>query len=174
MRPSRRDVLSALPALPIAVLGAAHAADVSRNASLLKCEMFCDDTVRLDGDFSFVPALEALQPCLVYVPLSFGYRGFRLLVDDGKSKTEPPFHPPSDPPYFGMLKDPTNYLRMVRGQIVGFRTTVPAKSVFPSAGRFGLILQYVPEPMRSFTDIPGVVVVEDGDVVMPPRSVTVV
>jgi hypothetical protein len=170
--PNRRDLVLGLSTLPL--LDASGAcAEATKNSDLLKCELFCDNLAKLSSQFSFVAALEASKVCRIFVPLAFGYRGFRLYVDDGSGPKAPPFYPPTEPPYWGMFKDPTNYLLMYAGQVVGMRMTVSTKELFPAAGRFSLSLQYVPEPMRQFTNVPNAVVIEDGDVMMAPKAITV-
>jgi hypothetical protein len=147
------------------------------NADILSCFLIVDHTpVRFDGDISFISGLEAHQPCRVYVPLAWGaMRGFRLHVEDKKGNvTAPPFHPPTDLPPPDMLNNLTNYLFMYPGTVIGMRTTVPAKKIFPSRGNFKLRQIYVPEPSRDITSVPYALVAENGPVIMPALPVSVV
>ena len=172
---NRRDVLIGSAAASLFAT-AARAAAVP-NADILSCFLFVDHTpVRFDGDISFISGLEARQPCRVYVPLAWGVmRGFRLHVEDEKGKIiAPPFYPPTEIPPPGMLNDLKNYLFMYPGTVIGMRTTVPAKSIFPSRGQFKLHQSYVPEPSRDLTSVPYAVVAENGPVIMPAVPVSVV
>ena len=171
---SRRDVLIGSAAM---LLASAARAAAATNADILSCYMTIDQTpIRFDKNLSFISGLEAHQPCRVYVPLAWGnLRGFRLQVEDKKGKiTEPAFHPPTDMPPPDMLGKLNNYLFMVPGTVIGMRTTVPAKSIFPSRGTFTLHQIYVPEPSRDITSVPYALVAENGPVHMPPKIVTVV
>jgi hypothetical protein len=172
---NRREVF--IGAAAVSLFATAARAAAVANADILSCFLIVDrPPVRFNNDISFISGLEARQPCRVYVPLSWGYmRGFRLHVEDEKGKvTTPPFHPAFEIPPPDMLNDLKNYLFMVPGTIIGIRTTVAAKKIFPARGNFKLRQIYVPEPSRDITSVPYALVAENGPVIMPALPISVV
>jgi len=160
---TRRAFLTVAGGIPFA-FRAALAAGYS-NAALLRCTMSLGKTsLKLDGDFKIVCALEARRKFVrLYAPLAWGdVRGFRLKIvgPDGKP-VEPQFHPPVTPP---ATFDSARFHELDVGETVSFSSTLPVKSVFPGPGSFKLSAIYVPEPLRAATHVQDAIVFENGQV----------
>jgi hypothetical protein len=170
---TRRTILISTIGVPF-MLQAAIARGNS-NSELLKCTMSLNkSTVKLDGDFTIVCTLEArLKFCRIYAPLSWGdVRGFKLKLvgADGKA-TEPQFHPPVAPP---AAFDNVRFHELDVGEAISFRSTLQAKSVFPSSGIFKLTAIYIPEPLRAATHVQNAILFENGPVESGATRVTAV
>jgi len=175
MAATRRALIVGTAVLPLAATSFASAEETA-NSELIKCYLTLDKTSVAYGDtFSFVACVEAIKSCRVY-PLGWGnLRGLGLYVGgpDGKW-TQPPFHPPTEVPPPGMFADTANFELLYPGRVLGIRTSVPVKDVFPARGDFKLRLAYLPEPTKSLTSVKLALVAEGGAIESPPVGVTVV
>jgi hypothetical protein len=174
MLSTRRNLL--LQMLSGGVALAVEPACASANDDRLACSLQTESTVGYDDFLRLTARIEAKQSCCIYYPLSWGYVwGLRLFLSDAGGKiSEPQFHPNFEHPSPGMMARSENYRCLKSGEIAALEDKVLAKSIFPSRGRFGLQLGYVPEPVREDTHLSQTVVMEDGSILSPWYPVTVI
>jgi hypothetical protein len=164
------SVTSAAFAAWAATLRCASAAEAR-----LACRAFFDRTsVPYDGEVALTALLECMQSgCEVFVPLTWGFRGFLVSIADASgAETQPPindFHPP--PPQ--ELKMPDKFVRMYKGLLIGETLRQRASDFFPKRGMFTVRVGYLSPVPRAYTNIADAITEEDGTFLAPPISVTV-
>jgi len=171
----RRNFL--LNAAGLAVAGNAVGTDAFAQAPSIICRAYADRT-RLDMTGRFI--LTAILECAggnprMYVPATWGYRGFRASVVDEKTgvTTDPSisqFHPP--PPQ--MLNDVRNFVRMYPGMIVGDTREFDAKEFFPKPGVYRVFVGYLSPVSRAVTRVEDALVSDGGMINARAFSMTVV
>ena len=141
----------------------------------LSCGAFFDRIeIGLDTEFSLTVLLKSLQNgTRLFVPLTWGYRGFQIsVVDEAGQKIDPPindFHP-RPPAAFGDLE---NFVSMYLDMLVGETRTFAAREFFLKTGTFSVQIGYLSPAMATFTTVPDVVLTEDGFVDAQPIEVRV-
>lgn len=121
------------------------------------------DTVRIGDGFELTGLIECLIPgSKLYLPLTWGALGFRVLLTDSRGKKYFPainnYHPP--PP--GLFSKQKNFCTMYQGMLVGETLRLPAREFFPGTGNYTIDMGYLSPVPKYFTDLSDVIVEESG------------
>jgi len=150
-------------------------ASVSKVDNRIICRVAVNSTeIALDSNLEITCFLECLKgPVQIYVPFSWGYRGFEVeLIGPDKTQYVPPINNFHLPP-LEMIKSPENNISMYEGMVMGEKRQFAARDLFPHRGVYTLLTGYVSPVPAEYALSKSVLVYEDGVIPSKPIQIKV-